>query len=394
MHIAGTGAYLPPSMPAERAVELGLYDRQAWQASGWTGAAVAGDMPAPEMAVLAARRALACSGHRTDEIDALFHAYGFHQGAVIWPPQHYVQQRTIGGQAPAFAVYQACNGMLGAMELAVGYLQSVERTAVLITGADNFGVPTIDRWSYASASVEDAIVGYDPECGTYCGGRSLGADNFPCTDARCRWSYCLGSELKANRGTILEEMYRGDLRWCSPAGRGVAELLALNSAIAARSGGDRTEGTPPPREASLGRQIHVGARIAEYAAREPRKLTEAKNRLARMRTVLGERTLADAGVEPGQITRVTHVFCGGPEYVRSVLGPLGIDPDKGMLELGRDLGHLGTADHVLSLDHLLRTGQVGPGDHVLMASNGASFVTCALFRITAVLGEHDTHEGK
>ncbi|MEW1604839.1 ketoacyl-ACP synthase III family protein [Streptomyces sp. NPDC093808] len=350
MHIAGTGAYLPPSMPAERAVELGLYDRQAWQASGWTGAAVAGDMPAPEMAVLAARRALACSGHRTDEIDALFHAYGFHQGAVIWPPQHYVQQRTIGGQAPAFAVYQACNGMLGAMELAVGHLQGAGRTAVLITGADNFGVPTIDRWSYASGP------------------------------------------FKTNRGTILGD---GGAALVLSRRPGVAELLALNSA----SLPDLEEmyrGDLPlfPPEASLGRQIHVGARIAEYAAREPRKLTEAKNRLARMRTVLGERTLADAGVEPGQITRVTHVFCGGPEYVRSVLGPLGIDPDKGMLELGRDLGHLGTADHVLSLDHLLRTGQVGPGDHVLMASNGASFVTCALFKITAVLGEHDTHEGK
>jgi len=66
--VAGLGTYIPESFPAERAVELGLYSRDEYEASGWTGAAVAGDLSAPDMAVRAANQALARSGHRPSEV--------------------------------------------------------------------------------------------------------------------------------------------------------------------------------------------------------------------------------------------------------------------------------------------------------------------------------------
>jgi hypothetical protein len=52
-----------------------------------------------------------------------------------------------------------------------------------------------------------------------------------------------------------------------------------------------------------------------------------------------------------------------------------------MLEFGRRLGHLGTCDPVVALDHLTSTGGVGPGDHVLMLSNGAASLACAVVEI-------------
>jgi acyl carrier protein len=54
----------------------------------------------------------------------------------------------------------------------------------------------------------------------------------------------------------------------------------------------------------------------------------------------------------------------------------------GVLDYGRDLGHLSVSDHPAALTHLIVTGQIGVGDRVLMVNNGAGMsLTVAVIRI-------------
>jgi 3-oxoacyl-[acyl-carrier-protein] synthase-3 len=108
------------------------------------------------------------------------------------------------------------------------------------------------------------------------------------------------------------------------------------------------------------------------------------SRLAEVRTAVAKQVLAEADLAPADIARATHVFAGHESYLRHVLEPIGIPADRGLLDFGRHRGHLGVNDHVAGLHHLVDTGQVGPGDRVLMVSNGAGTgITCAVVEIVA-----------
>ncbi|MFJ1561993.1 hypothetical protein [Streptomyces mirabilis] len=96
----------------------------------------------------------------------------------------------------------------------------------------------------------------------------------------------------------------------------------------------------------MGRPAEVGARLARYARSHPDRAARARTLLEEARTSLAGRTLEEAGVPPGKVTRATHVVSGGERYLQAVLQPIGIDPCLGMLDFGRDVGHLGVSDHV------------------------------------------------
>jgi 3-oxoacyl-[acyl-carrier-protein] synthase-3 len=336
--IAATGVHLPDPVPTTTAVHTGLFDAAEAREGGWTGVVVAHDVPAPELAASAGRQAMARSGRHDADVGLLIHAAVTHQGPDMWPAHGYVQRHTVGGHAPALEIRQSCNGMLAGIELAAGVLGAGGRDAALITAADNFGTALVDRYRYASGA------------GT-------------------------------NRTSIL-----GDAGAAVVLSRhgGVARLLAVNSTSAPELEELYRAGVPLfPPEPTMGRAAALGRRFAHYREHAPDAFAAAKQVMTTTRTALALRTLAQAGVQPGEVTRVTHVFSGGQHYVDSVLAPLGIDGDRGMLALGRRLGHLGACDHIVALDHLLATGQLEVGDHVLMTGNGGTSFGCALIRIEA-----------
>lgn len=244
----------------------------------------------------------------------------------------------MGGHVPAVEVRQGCNGMLAAMELACGYLAADGRTAALITGADNFGTPLVDRWRYASAA---AVTGR----------ASILGDAGAAAVLSRRDGFARLSAIGSTSLPELEEMYRGD--------------------------------TPVfPPDCTVARPLDLGARITWFAEHRPEAFARAKVSLVEARTALAERTLADAGISAADVTRATHVFSGGRGYIESILDPLGIDAAKGILEFGRGVGHLGTCDHVAGLNHLLETGQLVAGDHVLLLSNAVGIaLSCAVIEI-------------
>jgi 3-oxoacyl-[acyl-carrier-protein] synthase-3 len=338
LFIAGIGAYIPESISTQQAVEQGLYDARDREAGGWLGAAVAGDLSGPEMAVLAATQAMDRSGHAPGDIDILIHADTYHQGPDIWPPHHYIQRHTIGCGAPAVEIRQGCTGMLCAMELAACFLDAASgRTAALLTAGDNFGTPQVDRWRYDSHR----------------------SSNRP--------------SIAGDAGTAAVLSVR----------TGLARLLAIRSASIPQAEEMYRDDDPLfPPDCTVGRQATFGERAARWAASHPDAARTIGSLLVQRRTSLARETLAESGVAAADIARVTHVFSGNPRYVRDVLTAIGIEPSRGVLEFGRRVGHLGANDPIAALDHLVTTGAVGPGDHVLMMANGVGIsLACAVLEV-------------
>ncbi|MFJ8506685.1 ketoacyl-ACP synthase III family protein [Streptomyces avermitilis] len=325
LHIAGLGCYLPRPYPAERAVAEGRYEEAERRNGGWTGAAVAGNISPPEMAVEAARTALERSGHPAADIALVLHASLHEQGPELWTPHQYVLRHALGTQVPAMEVRQGCNAALGAVELAHGYLSADPgRAAALVTAAENFGTERVDRWRYQAG-------------------------------ARMKRPSILGDAATA----VVLSTRGGFARVRSIVSASLPELEEMN----------RPRGPLfPPNRTRTGR-IDLVARVLDYAHDNPGAATLARKSLDAGRTEIALRAIEDAGLRPSDITRVTHVLSGGPEYIRAVLEPLGIDPARGVLDFGRHLGHMTTSDHLAALHHLVETRQVVQGDRVLMINN-------------------------
>ncbi len=330
--INSVGVRVPEPMPVQEAVDRGWYDAESRDWHGWTGAAVAGDVPAPDLAADAARQALDRWDGQLADVVLHLHAGGYAQGPVGWSPQHYVLRSLGDSAAPSISVWQSCNGMLAALELGAAYLTATPSpAAALVTGADNLGVPGFNRWA-------------------------LGLQYGVLGDA--------GSAL------VL-------------SGRpGFARLLAVGSASVPEAE-QVTRGSrpifPPDREVDAATELarRVGEHVgdgAEFAAR-----------LAELRTEMVLRTLAEADLRPGEVTRVAHTFIGHERYLKTVLAPLGLHTGQGLLEFGRRVGHLTVNDQAVGLAHLVADGQLGVGDHVLLLGFTAGVsAACAVVRIERI----------
>lgn len=352
LFLAGLAAYLPPVTTVDEAVARGWYDRESRQQNGWTGAAVAGDLPPAEMALRASRVALARSGLDPAEVAILLYASCNPQGPHLWCPQHYVERQLIGRDIPAIELRQGCTGMLNAIDLAAGYLAIPGRTAALVTGADNYGFdPAVGpdplfRWQYAHNATT--------------GRASIFGDAAAAAVLSNRTGFAQVLAIVASSLSNLEEAYRG------------AEPLF-------------------PPSYGEDRPTRLGDRVRDHARLHPEPGATGFDRLRQARTDLAVQVLAEAGVSPDRVTRVLHVHSGTDQYIKDILAPLGIDPGRGMLEFGRGIGHLGASDQLAGLDHLVTSGQVGPGDHVLMISNGTGASLCCA--VLAVLDRPDWSTG-
>ncbi len=151
LHLAGIGSWLPGETTTADAVAHGWYEDADRTASGMLAVRVAGDLPAPEMAVRAARTALRRAGRTglaPDDYGALLHCATYHQGPDGWSAPHYVLHRTLDRPIGAAQVGPGCLAMLTALEMAAHRLTTDDgQDAVLLTAADNFSAPLVDRWN-------------------------------------------------------------------------------------------------------------------------------------------------------------------------------------------------------------------------------------------------------
>lgn len=338
LFIAGLATRIPKLQPVQEAVQQGSYDAERAAAEGWLSVAVAGSESAPELAGAAAESALKRSGLPVEAPALLLHAATYHQGPDSWYAQHYIQHRVLGRTVPAIGLHQGCTGLLDGIQLAYGFLKvQPGASAAVVTGADNFGTPLLDRWNYGA--------GWLTNRGSVLG--DAGSALVLSTEGGPLRIRSIGSCSLSE----WEELYRGDVPIHPPA-------------------------------VTLGAPATLGLRMAAYTQKHPQASTQVAHALTRARTELARQTLAEAGVAPEDVTRVAHVFAGHRRYQAGLLKPLGIDPDRGVLEIGRRHGHLGVSDQIVGLDHLLDAGELGPGDTVLMISNGVGIsVACAVVEV-------------
>lgn len=336
MFISGIGVYLPEIVSTSQAVADGHYPVGLVDLHCLTGAAVAGDTPAPEMALQAATLALTRAAHAPTDVDLLLYADSWHQGPDGWHPQSYLQHHLTGGTPLAVELRQGCNGMFTALELAASYLAAQpDRHTALLVAADNFGTPLIDRWQGGGAS------------------------------------YVVGDGASAVVLTTRP---------------GFARLLTVGTVAIPEAEELQRAGEPLfPPGAALGRRVDFVARSKAFQ----KQLAEkgdfgALAKISSELLDLTHRALAECELTSSDITRVAPMNCSRPVTER-LMTELGWTMARSTWDWGHTVGHLGASDQVAALDHLISTGQLGPGDHVIMLGIGPGVtVSCAVVEIVDV----------
>ncbi|MFE3194122.1 ketoacyl-ACP synthase III family protein [Nocardia sp. NPDC059240] len=316
LYLAGLGSQVPELISTESAVAAGWYDDAARAASGLRSVAVSADTAAPDLAIAAARKALADSSHAADDIGALLHTYTHHQGPDGWSAAHYILHNTIDRPVPAMEIKQGCLGMLAGLEAAANRLvANPSHDAVLITTGDNFSTPLVDRWRASKLFVL--------------------ADAGSAVVVSRRTGFAKVLAVGSVSESAMEVLHRAGEDLFPP---GVTRGIGLNfddRAVKVRE--QWAAGQAPPIR-------NFGLRIAEIA----------------------QRTLDEAGVGMDKIAKVCHIGFARDSLEAMFLIPLDVEERQEVWDYTSTIGHTGAADLFLGLEHIRSTGQVGPGDHVLM----------------------------
>ncbi|GAA2278458.1 ketoacyl-ACP synthase III family protein [Nonomuraea roseoviolacea subsp. roseoviolacea] len=337
IYLRSIGVHLPPVVSIETAVAEGRYPAEDREHFRLRGAAVAGDVPAPELALRAARHAFERSGGMSPrDLDLMLYADVWHQGPEGWQPQFYLQRHLVGGDVLAMELRQGCCGLFGALQLAAGYLRP-GGTALLV-GADNHGSPLVDRWRM----MEGYVVGD--------GGCALLVTTEP----------------------------------------GFAELRAVNVTVLPEAEAVNDGGVPMfPPDATVGRPLDFASRHREF-----RRRLLARDGAGVMRAiqstlmVLVDRTLKEAGITLDEVARVAFPH-GRWDNVEERASWLGLTLADTTWEYGAGIGHLGVSDQFVALDHLLAGGALAAGDYVLLVGVGAGkTLACAVLRIRDIPEEY------
>lgn len=329
MYISGLGVFLPQTVSVEWAVERGLYPAEDVEIHELGGAAVAGDTPAPEMALRAAQEAVKRCGRQPSDLDLLLYVDTWHQGPDGWLPHAHLQRYLVGGDVHAIEVRQGCNGMFSALELAASYLRAdPKRHSALLVAADNYGTPLMDRWRIGPG---------------YIGGDAASA-------------------------VVLTK---------EPA---FAQLLAVCSVTVPEAEELHRAGEPVfPPGITVGRTMSFGGRNEEFrrtaVARSVGTAALLKIQQRMMETIT--RVLAEAEITVQDLTRVAFMNYSREIVEQRCMVALNLPMSKSTWEFGRTIGHCGASDQVIALDHMLTTGEMGPGDHMLMLGTGPGVIISA-----------------
>jgi 3-oxoacyl-[acyl-carrier-protein] synthase III len=231
-------------------------------------------------------------------------------------------------------VRNGCVGFFSALNLAVGYLGAQQdRTAVLLTAADNFGTPAVDRWNvsfqYVLADGGGAVV-LSKRPG-FARVLAVGAVSDP------------ELELKHRSGEVM-----------FPPGLTTGDRLDFRSRMT-HFREQTLAGAVPP----LG---DFGSILVDAA----------------------ELTLKDAGLTVDDIACVVHDGFTRDGVIDMLLDPIGIELDRGIWEFTRRMGHAGPLDMIRGVEHVWRSGRAGVGDRILLVGCAPGMeAACVVLEVTA-----------
>ncbi|MGH3415988.1 MAG: ketoacyl-ACP synthase III family protein, partial [Actinocrinis sp.] len=238
-----------------------------------------------------------------------------------WPVASYIQRETVRNQCLAVEIRQMSNGGLAALDLACAYLgRTGHRADALLTAADRFCPPGIDRWR------TDPGTPY--------------ADGAAAVVLSRRGGFARLLSVAVNADSELEEMHRGD----EPFG-------------------------PAP----LSTRVPVDFAEAKQVLTSRYGLSFAISRTAAGQRAAVKQALADAQLELDEAEWVLLPHFGRRRLDSIYLQQFGIEVERTTWEWSRTVGHLGAADQFASLDHLVASGRARPGDRCVMVSVGAGY---------------------
>lgn len=333
MYIAGIGTSEPQYIDTAEAVEKGWYSAEERERSGLLSISIAGTTPAPDLAVEAARFAVAQAGCAPEDFSGLFHTSVHPQGPDGWSAQHYINRNTINQPVTSVEIRNGCIGFFSNLHLAACYLRGKpDRTEALLTCADNFGTPSVNRWNASSLFV-----------------------------------------LADGGGAVVLSKRRGFARL-------LATGFASNPAMELHHrGGERM--FPPGM--TVGGTLNFDERMAYVREREAEAGVPPIGDFGSVVIEAADKTFAEAGVSPDDITKVVHDGFARWALRDIFLDPLGIEEKLGIWEFTRRLGHAGPLDQIRGLEYVWRNREVETGEKVLLVSGAPGMeAACAILEIT------------
>jgi 3-oxoacyl-[acyl-carrier-protein] synthase III len=312
-HVLGTGAYAPKRILTNQDLEALVDTTDAWicERTGIKERRIAAEEEVTsDMAVVAARHALAMAATRAEELDMIIAATI--SADMPLPSCAVIIQAKLGAdRACAFDVSAACAGSLYALSIADQFIQTGKAQRVLVIGAELLS--RLVDWSDRNTCVL---------FGDAAGAMVMG----PAADPR--------------RGLLSTHLHSDGT---------AAGILSIPG------GGSQY----PPSDEVLAKKMHKiamnGREIYKFAIRVlPPAILEA----------LDANGLCVADID----LIVPHQANG--RIVESVLGKLGIPLERCWLNLDR-YGNTSSASLPISLDEANRAGRLKPGDLIAMMAIGA-----------------------
>jgi 3-oxoacyl-[acyl-carrier-protein] synthase III len=331
IYVAGYGSWLPAALDAADAISAGQVDAAYIGKQRVTSVTVA-EEAGPRLAVLAARAALERAAPYVDEIDLLLHSALYYQGHDMWAPASYVKRYTVNNQCPAIDVRQTSNGGMASLAMASRYLAGLPNGhGAVLTAGDRFCSPGIDRW-------------------------------------------------RSDPGTVFAD---GGAALVIARGRGFARLRAL-AIIGDSELEGMHRGDDPWSESPLTVREPLDVRLTTHAFLRRAGRSFVAGRMAAGQELAVKTALHEADVTLAEIDRFVLPNFGWQRMKSAFFGPLGIDPEKSTWEWGRGIGHLGAGDQFAGLTHLLRTGELHPGQLCALLGVGGGFSwSCAILEMLA-----------
>lgn len=326
--VAGTGAVLGDRIPIAGAVAAGSYSPEAAASTGMISFSRASEAP-PEMAVTGGRQAIKAATEYGVEVgpDTLhLHSHAGFQGIDQWSAACWIAGELLGTQLATMPITVAAwsNGSIASIEVAASMLATNPAlSCALLTLADRFGPPG-DRF-YASPGMVF--------------GDGAAAAVLTRGGGRLRLLSCV-----AETDTVLGGLSRGD---------------------------------EPFRETPSTQAPDARRRTREFLARGEISLRDIQTRTAERTQSVVTRALAESATGPDEVDWLITPFVGRTLFQNSFVRPLGITPRHNLLEFGLTTGHLGAADQILGLHHLLDSDQLEPGARILVIGTGMGFTFSA-----------------
>lgn len=330
--ITGTGRVHGELTPTWSALADGRYDQRSLDKSGMVSVSEC-DLSPPELAVAAGKYALDAAGPGSPKPGLhLFGSFTF-PGLDYWAASCWVARQLLGDSVGGLSltVSAMCNTSLASLELAACMLVArPDLATALLTVADRFPAEAVDRWRF------------DP-------------------------------------GVLL-----GDGAAAAVVGRGGGLLRVLSVAShtdATLEGLQRGREPFRPRSHEDGQPVVLGQRSADFFLSGER--TQKSVVLAHIDGVrrVARQALADAGCTIEDARWVVAPFVGRTAFHYGYEAPLRLAAKDTLLDVGLTLGHLGGADHLYAVDHLLREGLLASGDVVVLIGVGGGFsFSCAVLK--------------